>query len=163
VARLIYLFIVLFPALLHAGLIQDKVYQSKKKVFTLAQVCDFYQRENLPFIESIGKHRVDCMGKTFSVLDFCHQKLKGESFARGLIQGKEVHCFSAQAVVLKYHCTGKSTLCERPQKSCGELQKLLARELVPYRMFQQQENQKNILNCYFTAKDSLLQKDELSL
>jgi len=132
-----------------SAVIKHDVQSPKLDIFTFKEVCQKLGAKNFEMIEENSPTEIDCMGKSYPVIDFClHQFLMDKTITRGIIDSKSktVKCERSTSVMVSLSCDKKDlTYCFDPKKGCNEIRKIYANrlELVHYSMLE-----KNI-NCYF--------------
>lgn len=129
-----------------------------KESFEFSKVCKFFGVKEAVLISKEGKRRIDCMGKSFFIADFCYDKYKskkGYAYPEFDPVEKKVNCYFAETIQLSLTCKKKySKVCEEPSKGCKGLGKLYARnlDLINSSLL---ESYPPILKCYYSKKQQI--------
>lgn len=128
-----------------------------KESFSFSKVCDSFGVKDAILITKESSRKIDCMGKSFFISDFCYNKFKSSkdyAYPEFDPVSKKVNCYFASTVHLGLRCTKKfKKLCSDSKVGCLGLQKLYARnlELINTSLL---ESYPPILKCYFSKKNN---------
>lgn len=142
-----------------AKIIQHDVYQvSKKKTFSLKEVCKTMLKKDYPLLQAHSASKVDCMSKLVDSIDFCEKKFPEDPYlVSGVVDSKEqkVICQSARRVVVKYSCeNGDEMFCQNSNLGCDLIKSKLARRLdLSHHSLLHTLDGKKELNCYFSVNN----------
>lgn len=135
-------------------IVKDDLFLQSEKTFTFEKVCkDLLQRES-PLIDAASIGKLDCMGKTVEVIDFCKKEFPEEpGLARGLVdlESKKVKCQIASRVIMSYQCAGGDGLCADKDIGCYLLKERFAANLKISHASILQGKDSSKLNCYFSS------------
>ena len=116
-----------FSSEVRAELVKYDLLNGKKIEFAPKEVC-----EKLGVLDSVltsfpDNNSINCTGKQFVILDFCHQQ-SIEKLARGYYQQDidKVICQSAMRVNIEMKCESS---CGESKKACLDLKLIFARDL----------------------------------
>ncbi|MDO9181774.1 MAG: hypothetical protein Q7U04_05170 [Bacteriovorax sp.] len=139
----------LFLINLKAAVLKHEVSSPQYKEFEYAEVCETMGTKNAILISPKSLTKIECLNKTYLLLDFCLKKFPMEkTFTRGYVDKskKKVVCEMSESVMLSVSCDEKDLkYCFNPKKGCGELKKIYANRLEIAHFSMLEKN----LNCYF--------------
>ncbi len=130
----------------------------KEQSFDLKSVCEHSGVKNALLVDIKDAHRIDCMGKTVAVADFCSQKFKDKKDENNLaltksyvgIATKRVYCQLGESVLVRLNCNeGHEGLCKSASTGCEKLGNSFASNLP----LQDSTKIGDVLRCYFSAND----------
>lgn len=137
---------------LQAAVLKHEVSLAKYEEFEYAEVCEVMGVKNAILISPKSLSEIECLNKTYSLIDFCLKKFPIEKMlTRGYVDQvkKKVICEMGETVMLTLSCDRRDfKYCFNPKKRCEELRKIYANrlELTHFSMIE-----KN-LNCYFSKQ-----------
>lgn len=146
--------IFIFAVSSYSKLTQFEATGEKRDSFSFEEVCKFYGINHLPLIEAPDMHRLDCMGKTIEVTEFCSEKFKTKNLLRGytVSETKMVVCHRADVVKLSVTCDERDKeYCLSSKDGCMKLKTIFAKELelVHQSLIPSDDSEKQ-LNCYYS-------------
>ena len=112
-------------------------------------------KRDSPLIEARSVGKLDCMGTTVNVSDFCLKEFEREpSYARAMVQDGKVKCQMATRVIMGYQCASGDGLCDDKEIGCYKLREKFASNLFLTHASLLKEGEGKKLNCYFSAQKS---------
>ncbi|MAE58030.1 MAG: hypothetical protein CME69_04070 [Halobacteriovorax sp.] len=123
-----------------------------KESFSFSDVCSHFKVKDPLLISRASKRKIDCMGRSFFISNFCAHKFKSSknySYAEFDAVEKKVNCMFATSVILELSCSGKfKKFCDLPNKACLDIKKIYASNLTLVRSYTL-EKMPPILKCLY--------------
>ena len=143
----LHLFLVFSP--LYAAVLKHEVSLPRYNEFEFKEVCESLGSKNTILVSSKSLGEIECLNKTFLLIDFCSKKFFSErSLTRGFIDQnkKKVICEMSDSVMISVSCDERDIhYCLNPKNGCEELRKIYANHLETAHYSMLEKN----LNCYF--------------
>jgi len=148
----------IFSSLTFGKALEVRVLAEKEESFELKSVCEHAGVKDALLIDIKDSHRIDCMGRTVAVADFCSQKFKKpkENSKIALTKSyvglatKRVYCQLGESVLVRLNCNeGHSALCKSAGNGCEKLKASFASGLP----LQDSRKIGEVLRCYYSAND----------
>lgn len=135
---------------LQAAVLKHEVSSPQYKEFEYTEVCEVMGAKNAVLISPKSLTEMECLNKTYSLIDFCLKKFPMEKMlTRGFVDQakKKVVCEMSESVMLSVSCDQRDLkYCFSPKKGCEELRKIYANRLEIAHFSMLEKN----LNCYFS-------------
>jgi hypothetical protein len=149
-SHMAFLFFLIAISNLQAAVLRHEVFKPIFKEFEYAEVCEVLGAKNSIIISPQSLSEIECLNKTYPVIDFCSKQNPMEkTLTRGFIDKikKKVVCEMSESVMLSVSCDQRDLkYCFNPQKGCEELRKIYANRLETAHFSMLDKN----LNCYFS-------------
>ncbi|RZF22763.1 MULTISPECIES: hypothetical protein [Halobacteriovorax] len=125
--------LLLIPFFAFANVTSELVTGADRKLFSYTQVCEFFGVKDALLASKESSSKIDCMGKSFEISNFCEKKYTGNlNYTKArfdLVDGK-IACHFSDTVILELVCKGKySKFCKNTNESCNELKSEFAHSL----------------------------------
>lgn len=157
--KLVFILSIFFLSNLTFGkALEVRVLSETEQSFDLKSVCEHAGVKDALLVDIKDAHRIDCMGKTVTVSDFCSQKFKDKKESEKLsltksyvgLATKRVYCQLGESVLVRLNCKeGHQGLCKSASSGCEKLGSSFASHLP----LQDSTKIGDVLRCYFSAND----------
>ncbi len=128
-----------------------------REQYSYKEVCTQMGIKDALLISKVSKKKIDCMGKIYSISDFCYSKFSESRdyiFSEFDLVDKKVNCNFASQVQVSFECDNKyKEICKDPKKGCLALGKLFARNLESFKSSKSQTHPA-ILKCFFAKTEN---------
>ena len=133
-----------------AAVLKHDISSPRFKEFDYAEVCETMGAKNTVLITPKSLREIECLNKTYSLIDFCLKKFPmDKTLTRGFVdhEKKKVVCEMSDSVMLSVSCDERDLkYCLVPEKGCKELKAIYANLLEIAHYSKLEKN----LNCYFS-------------
>lgn len=138
--------------------LEVRVLSEREQSFDLKTVCEHSGVKDALLVDIKDAHRIDCMGRTVTVSDFCTNKFKDKKDTEKLsltksyvgLATKRVYCQLGESVLVRLNCKeGHQGLCKSAGNGCQKLGNSFAKDLP----LQDSTKIGDVLRCYFSAND----------
>jgi hypothetical protein len=149
------LFFILFTNLAFAKILKDEVLYIGTEEFSFQYVCKKMIKKDSPLIDIYNILTLDCMSRKVKVYQFCFDELASSPYyIRAVIDKdkKKVICKKGKKVTLKLTCDSEGVDCKDSEIACFKIQERYAARLALNHHSTFKENDRDVLNCYFSTK-----------
>lgn len=145
-----YLLFLLFSYSTSAAVLKHDVSSATLKEFSYNETCEEMGVKEATLISEISMTKLECLNKTFELIDFCLKKFPMDKrLTRGFLlkEKKQVICEFSDSVMMSLTCDSRDLkYCFNPKKGCEALRKIYANRLETAHFSMLEKN----LNCYYS-------------